>query len=273
MAKCQAVLDRAVKMAADYGVAVDQVESVEVVGGSSRVPWVKRMVSATFGGKECSRTMNEDESVARGCALQAAILSPLYKVRDFKVEDTTASPVSLSWMGSAADAEAGKAEDGDLQMVGAEGEQKTATLFEANSPTNILKMITFNRKGPFEIKAQYADGSALIKGTPLELGTYKINLPAQSEPKKVKVRAKLDIHGTFAIESAQLVEEETYEEKVKEKRELPEEAGAANVEQSPVADDASKKEDEAMPQAAEKENGGENLPDGETAKTEEKPVK
>merc|ERR1712224_993965 len=125
------------------------------------------------------------------------------------------------------------AEDGDLQMVAAEGEQKTATIFEPNSVTNILKIITFNRKGPFDLKAQYADGSALIKGTPLELGTYTINLPAQSEPKKVKVRAKLDIHGTFAIESAQLVEEETYEEKVKEKRELPEEARAVDAERMP----------------------------------------
>lgn len=32
--------------------------------------------------QELSTTMNADESVARGCALQAAMLSPLYKVLD-----------------------------------------------------------------------------------------------------------------------------------------------------------------------------------------------
>ena len=37
----------------------------------------------------------------------------------------------------------------------------------------------------------------------------------------MKVRAKLNLHGIFQIEGAQLVEEEEYEEKVKEKRELP----------------------------------------------------
>merc|ERR1740138_258972 len=90
-------------------IGVDQIDSVEVVGGACRVPWFKKMCSEAFGGKELSTTMNADESVARGCALQAAILSPLYKVRDFKVDDTYPYAISIGWMGSAADGQAAEA--------------------------------------------------------------------------------------------------------------------------------------------------------------------
>merc|ERR1719252_199124 len=81
-------------------VPIDKIDSVEIVGGASRVPWVKEMISEAFGGKELSTTMNADESVARGCALQAAILSPLYKVRDFAVEDTSQHGINISWLGA-----------------------------------------------------------------------------------------------------------------------------------------------------------------------------
>merc|ERR1719454_1686594 len=100
MDRVKAVLEGAKKAS---NIAVEQIDSVEIVGGASRVPWLKNMCSQAFGGKELSTTMNADESVARGCALQAAILSPLYKVRDFKVEDTTLVGVSISWQGTAID--------------------------------------------------------------------------------------------------------------------------------------------------------------------------
>merc|ERR1719428_854342 len=203
-------------------VPIDQIDSVEIVGGAVRVPWVKRMFQEAFGGKELSTTMNFEESVARGCALQAAILSPLYKVRDFKVEDCSPFAVNVGWMGSAADAEANKVEeDGDTPMLGGEGEYKTATVFPEGSQMNVLKMLTFYRKGPFDVKAEYLDAKLLLPGTSKDLGSYKIELPPQTEPKKIKVKAKLTLNGCFTVESAQLVEEEEYEETVKEKRELP----------------------------------------------------
>lgn len=188
------------------------------------MPWVKKLCQEAFG-KELSTTMNQEESVARGAALQAAILSPLYKVRDFKVEDTSPFPINIGWMGTGATpdkpAEDKPAEDGDISMVDVEGEYKTSSIFPAGSMMNVLKILTFYRKGPFEIKAEYADDKLLPPGTPKELGTFKIELPASTESKKVKVRSKLTLHGTFQIEGAQLIEEEEYEEVIKEKRELP----------------------------------------------------
>merc|ERR1712054_651581 len=202
----------------------------------------KKMCSESFGGKELSFTMNAEESVARGCALQAAILSPLFKVREFKVEDFTPFGISVGWRGSSSDAAAAAddaaGDDEGERMEGGEGEYKTATVFPAGSMMNVVKMLTFYRKEPFDITAEYENPSLLAPGTAKELGVYRVELPPQAEPKKVKVKAKLTIHGTFAIDSAQLVEEEEYEETIKEKRELPPE------EPKPEAEGEPKKEGE-----------------------------
>eukprot|EP00933_Yihiella_yeosuensis_P017360 TRINITY_DN14516_c0_g1_i10.p1 TRINITY_DN14516_c0_g1~~TRINITY_DN14516_c0_g1_i10.p1 ORF type:complete len:836 (-),score=262.24 TRINITY_DN14516_c0_g1_i10:228-2735(-) len=251
MSKVQAVLDAA---KAASGKTTEQIDFVEMVGGASRVPWVKEMCSAAFGGKSLSTTMNADEAVARGCALQAAMLSPLYKVRDFEVKDTTPHPVTIGWIGSAADAEAEKGgdEDGE-QMTGAEGEYKTATVFPAGSVMGSTKLLTFYRKGPFEVKLEYGDMSAMPAGTEKLLGEYKIQLPPSAEAKKVKVKAKMSLHGTVSIDSAQMIEEEEYEETVKEKREIEvpaeeapqeEEAKPAEGEEKKEGEEGEKKEEE-----------------------------
>jgi len=242
MERVKAVLEGAKAMS---NMPVEQIDTVEIVGGCSRIPWWKNMCSQAFGGKELSTTMNADESVARGCALQAAILSPLYKVRDFKVQDTTTAGVSISWLGTAIDPAAAKEDnEGDTPMMGGDGETKLAALFPAGSMMNMLKMITFNRKGPFEIKAHHdEDGVALGSK---DLGTYRIEVPVQTENKRIKVKTKMTLNGMFTIESAQLVEDEEYEETVKEKRELPSETPAAEGEKPdgdtpPAAEEAEKK--------------------------------
>jgi len=234
MAKVQAVLDT---VKAKAGIPVEEIAFVEMVGGASRVPWVKEMCSQAFGGKTLSFTMNADESVARGCALQAAMLSPMYKVRDFQVIDCSPYPVNVGWMGSSADAEATKDDDGDMATTAAEGEYKTAPVFPSSSAMNTMKLLTFYRKGPFEIKAEYADDKDLVVGTKKSLGTFKIDLPPQAEAKKVKVKAKLSLHGIFTIDGAQMVETEEYEETVKEKREI--EAPPAEAPAETPAPDAS----------------------------------
>lgn len=59
-----------------------QLHSIELVGGGTRIPVLLNLVKGVFG-IEPSRTLNSSESVARGCALMAAIKSPLFKVPDF----------------------------------------------------------------------------------------------------------------------------------------------------------------------------------------------
>ena len=50
----------------------DDIHSVEIIGGSTRIPAVKELIS-TFFNMELRTTLNLDEAVARGCALQVFI--------------------------------------------------------------------------------------------------------------------------------------------------------------------------------------------------------
>lgn len=47
----------------------EDIYAVEIVGAASRIPAIKERISKFFG-KELSTTLNADEAVARGCALQ-----------------------------------------------------------------------------------------------------------------------------------------------------------------------------------------------------------
>lgn len=51
------------------------VHDVVLVGGSTRIPKVQRLLQEFFGGKELNKTINPDEAVAYGAAIQAAIIS------------------------------------------------------------------------------------------------------------------------------------------------------------------------------------------------------
>lgn len=86
--KCkQPVLD-ALK---DAKLAAKQIDEVVLVGGSTRVPMVQKMVKDLFAGKEPNRSVNPDEVVAIGAAIQGAIAKG--DVKDILVLDAT--PLSL----------------------------------------------------------------------------------------------------------------------------------------------------------------------------------
>ena len=74
---CQDLFDKihvVIKTAlANAKITAEEIASVEIVGGSTRVPAVKQAIQSTFG-KEISTTLNQDEAVARGCALQASYM-------------------------------------------------------------------------------------------------------------------------------------------------------------------------------------------------------
>lgn len=63
----------------DCNLKLDDIASVEIVGGSTRIPAIKHLIEKVFK-KAPSTTLNQDEAVARGCALQCAMLSPAFKV-------------------------------------------------------------------------------------------------------------------------------------------------------------------------------------------------
>src|SRR5688500_12969020 len=75
----------------DAGLGPDKIDEVVLVGGSTRVPMVQRLVKELFKGKEPNKSVNPDEVVAIGAAIQGAIAKG--DVKDILVLDAT--PLSL----------------------------------------------------------------------------------------------------------------------------------------------------------------------------------
>lgn len=63
------------KVLRDSGMAKNQIHDVVLVGGSTRIPKVIDLLKEFFNGKDPNRSINPDEAVAYGAAVQAAILS------------------------------------------------------------------------------------------------------------------------------------------------------------------------------------------------------
>jgi heat shock protein 4 len=82
------------KALAESKLSLDKISAVEVVGSGSRIPAILKILSSVFG-KEPSRTLNASECIARGCALQCAMLSPTFRVRDFEVILLAVHPLSI----------------------------------------------------------------------------------------------------------------------------------------------------------------------------------
>lgn len=63
------------KVINDSGIDKTQIDEVILVGGSTRIPKVKQLLQDYFNGKELNNSINPDEAVAYGAAVQAAILT------------------------------------------------------------------------------------------------------------------------------------------------------------------------------------------------------
>lgn len=75
----------------DAGIPINKIQSVVLVGGSTRMPAVVDLVKELTGGKEPNKGVNPDEVVAVGASLQAGVLKG--EVKDVLLLDVT--PLSL----------------------------------------------------------------------------------------------------------------------------------------------------------------------------------
>uniref|UniRef100_A0A673XWT7 Heat shock protein 4b n=1 Tax=Salmo trutta TaxID=8032 RepID=A0A673XWT7_SALTR len=227
----------------------EDIYAVEIVGGASRIPSVKERIGRFFG-KELSTTLNADEAVARGCALQCAILSPAFKVREFSITDAVAYPISLKWNSAA--------EEG----------LSDCEVFPKNHAAPFSKVLTFYRREPFSLEAYYNTPRELPYPDPT-IGQFviqKVVPQASGESSKVKVKVRVNIHGIFSVSSASLVEvqktEEGEEPMDTEQQATPEEEGNMQTDQ-----DETKAQGDGQKETEEEE---EKTTSPEESKTEKK---
>ncbi|ERL85506.1 heat shock 70 kDa protein 4 isoform X1 [Dendroctonus ponderosae] len=167
---------------------LNEIYAVEIVGGSSRIPAIKQLIEKVFH-KQPSTTLNQDEAVSRGCALQCAMLSPAVRVREFSVTDVQNYPIQVAW-----EASPGGETAGDIEA------------FPVNHPVPFSKLLTFYRSESFSIKAFY---NGQIPYPDNNIGTWlvkDIRPAADGKPQKVKVKVRINLHGIMTVSSASLIE-------------------------------------------------------------------
>lgn len=87
----QSTIDPVTQALKDSGLGPDQIDRIILVGGSTRIPAVQEAIRNYFGGKVPDKSVNPDEAVALGAAIQAGVLGG--EVKDLLLLDVT--PLSL----------------------------------------------------------------------------------------------------------------------------------------------------------------------------------
>ncbi|KAG5447294.1 Heat shock cognate 71 kDa protein [Clonorchis sinensis] len=91
----RSTLDPVEKALRDAKMNKTQIHEIVLVGGSTRIPKIQKLLQEFFNGKELNKSINPDEAVAYGAAVQAAILTGVQSdtVQDLLLLDVT--PLSL----------------------------------------------------------------------------------------------------------------------------------------------------------------------------------
>jgi molecular chaperone DnaK len=81
----------------DADLQTKDIDRILLVGGSTRIPAVQRAIQNFFGGKELDRSVNPDEAVAMGAAVQAGVVSG--DVKDVLLLDVTPLSMGIETLG------------------------------------------------------------------------------------------------------------------------------------------------------------------------------
>ncbi|KAB8337321.1 hypothetical protein FH972_021621 [Carpinus fangiana] len=200
LARASAPLEQAL---AEAKLTPADIDSVELVGGCTRVPALKTAIAKFFGDKPLSFTLNQDEAIARGCAFSCAILSPVFRVRDFTVHDIVPYPIEFTWEKSA-----------DIP-----DEDTSLTVFNRGGVMPSTKILTFYRKQPFDLEAKYAKPDTLPGKINPWIGRFSVK-GVKADDKGdfmiCKLKARLNLHGILNVESGYFVEDQEIEEPIPE---------------------------------------------------------
>lgn len=91
--RCKAPVEKAIS---DAGISKSDINEVVLVGGSSRIPAVQKLVK-DYTGKEPNQSVNPDEVVAVGAAVQAGVLAG--EVKDIVLLDVTPLTLGIETLG------------------------------------------------------------------------------------------------------------------------------------------------------------------------------
>ncbi len=161
---------------ADAGLAVEDLSAVVLVGGSTRIPAVRRMVAAIFG-REPDISQHPDEAVAVGATLQAGILEGT--VREALLLDVT--PLSLG-----------------IETYG--GLMNVIIPRNSSIPCKAGELFTNAVSGQRSMSVRVLQGEREMADDNWELGRFEIPFEAAEKGKaRVGVQFTIDVNGVLSV--------------------------------------------------------------------------
>lgn len=192
---CTDLLDRVLapveQVLGDAGIAPETVDDVVLVGGSTRIPRVQEVLSEFFGGKDLCRSVNPDEVVAMGAAVQAALLAPDDKetgeplIEDERIKDLVLLDVTPLSLG--------------LQTAG--GVMQVMIARNTTIPTRADRVFSTAVDNQKEVLIQVFEGERAKTSENHQLGTFEMTgiAPAPARHPKIKVTFEIDVNGILTV--------------------------------------------------------------------------
>mmetsp|Transcript_43618 Transcript_43618/g.57784 ORF Transcript_43618/g.57784 Transcript_43618/m.57784 type:complete len:624 (+) Transcript_43618:73-1944(+) len=221
------------------GLSPEQIHFVELVGDCTRTPIVQAVVKQAFDKTEVQRTLNSLECVARGAALNSAMVTPFFNVSEFKMEDYNNLPVTVNYQFS--DLETGEVKD----------PKEYRNFFALGQKYPLVQQLKFdNKEGQLTLKIDYSDEAQLLQGLPATIAQYQIargqrkKADVEGSSTKLIIRVKNNINQIPELERVELTELWTEEEKIPIKTSGGKPAAAAPPKEGEEAKDGAAKEGE-----------------------------
>ena len=114
----------------------EQIHSVEIVGGSSRIPAIRNIIQEVFG-LQPSFSLNADEAVSKGCGLMAAALSNKFRTRDFDIQEIVSDAIEA--------------------VFTHEGNQEKLLIFDEGERASEERVISLKADLPLHLAVQYGE--------------------------------------------------------------------------------------------------------------------
>jgi molecular chaperone DnaK len=172
--RCRVPVQQALK---DAKISLDQLDEVVMVGGSTRIPAVKELVKR-LTNKDPNQTVNPDEVVAIGAAIQAGVLAG--EVKDILLLDVT--PLSLG-----------------VETLGG----VSTKLIPRNTTIPTKKSETFSTAadGQTSVEIHVVQGEREMAGDNKSLGRFRLDgiPPAPRGVPQVEVTFDIDANGILAV--------------------------------------------------------------------------